>query len=58
MIDRLGLLDGFSLHLKICGCITVGCGDTGVPKPLADCEDVDPGSQQVYRGAMALAVRV
>ena len=58
MVNRLGLLDGFSLHFKICGGITVGCGDTGVPQPLADCKDVDPGSQKVYRGAMAHAVRV
>ena len=58
MIDRLGPLDHFSLHLKICGGITVRCGDTGVPKPLADCEDVDAGSQQVYRRAVAHAVRV
>ena len=56
--DCLGLLDGFSLHFKICGGITVGCGDTGVPKPLADCEDVDPGSQQMYGGAMPDAVGV
>ena len=52
MVDCLSLLDGFSLHLKICGGITVGCGDTGVPKPLADGEDVDPGSEQMYRSAM------
>ena len=56
--DRLGLLDGFSLHLQICGGITVGCRDTGVTKPLADCEDVDPGSQQMYGGAMTHAVGV
>ena len=58
MVDRLGLLDGLSLHLKICGGIAVGCGDTGLPKPLANCEDVDPGSQQMYHGAMAHAVGV
>jgi hypothetical protein len=57
-LDRLGLLDGFSLHLKICRGITISCGDTGVPKPLADCEDIDAGSEQMYRSAMAHAVRV
>jgi hypothetical protein len=58
MIDRLGLFDGFSLHLKICGGITVGRGDTGVTKPLADRKYVDPRSQQMYCGAMAHAVGV
>jgi len=53
MVDRLGLFDGFSLHLKICGGISVGRGDTGMAKPLADRKDVDPGSQQMYRSAMA-----
>ena len=48
----------FRFIFKICGGITVGCGDTGVPKPLADCKDVDPCSQQVYRGAVTHAVRV
>jgi hypothetical protein len=53
-----GLLDGLSFHLKICGGITVGCRDTGVPKPLADCEDVDPCAQQMYRSPTAHAVGV
>jgi len=58
MVDRLGLLDGFSLHFEICGGIAVGCGDTGVAEPLADREDVHPGSQQMYRSAVAHAVGV
>lgn len=41
MLDRLGLLYGFSLHLKIDGGIAVRRGDSGVAKPLADREDVD-----------------
>ena len=58
MVDRLGLFDRFPLHLKIGGGITVGCGDTGVAKPLADGKDVDSRSQQMYRSAMAHAVGV
>ncbi len=35
MVDHLDLLDGFSLHFKICRGITVGCGDTvGYVMPL------------------------
>jgi hypothetical protein len=48
VVDRVGLLDGFSLHLKIGGGIAVCRGDTSVAKPLADREDVDPRSQQMY----------
>lgn len=58
MVDRLGPFDGFSLHLKICGGIAVGRGDTGVAKPLTNRKDIDPRSQQMYRGAMAHAVGV
>lgn len=58
MVDHLGLFDGFSLHLKICGGIAVGRGDTGVAKPLTNRKDIDPRSQQMYRGAMAHAVGV
>ena len=51
MVDRLGLFDGFPLHLKIGSGIAVGRGDAGVAKPLADRKDVDPRSQQMYRSA-------
>jgi hypothetical protein len=34
MLDRLGLLYGFSLHLKIDGGIAVRRGDSGVAKPF------------------------
>jgi hypothetical protein len=58
MVDRLGLFDGFPLHLEIGGGITVDCGDTGVAKPLADRNDADSRSQQMYRSGMAHAVAV
>lgn len=58
MIYGLCLFDGLSLQLKIDGGVAVGRGDAGVAKPLADSDDVDARSQQMYCGAMAHAVGV
>jgi hypothetical protein len=46
------------ISIKIDRGVPVGRGDTGVAKPLADRENVDTRSQQMYCGAMAHAVRV
>ena len=56
MLDRLSLFDGLSLHLNIDRGVAVGRGDTSVAQPLADREDVDARSQQMYRGAVAHAI--
>ena len=53
MLDTLGFFDGLSLHLNIDSGVTIGRGDTSVAQPLADREDVDARSQQVYSGAVS-----
>ena len=58
ILDRLGLFDGLPLHLNVDRGVTVGRGDASVAQPLADREDVDARSQQMYRGAVAHAVGV
>jgi len=53
VINGLCTFDGLSFHLKIDRGVPVGRGDTGVAKPLADRDDVDARSQEMYRGAMS-----
>jgi hypothetical protein len=58
VLDTLGFFDGLSLHLNIDSGVAIGRGDTSVAQPLADREDVDARSQQVYSGAVPHAVGV
>jgi hypothetical protein len=53
VLDTLGLFDGLSLHLDIDRSVAIGRGDTSVAQPLADREDIDARSQQVYSGAVS-----
>ena len=43
----------FRFHLQVTFGIDVRCVDGDVPKPCADCVDIDSCSQQVGRGGVA-----